>query len=105
MNMIPLVSAYELALNVSNTSNWFSQLVIYLNNATGGLFGYGILVALWVIVFMTTKIWQTGYSVFTASFICLVVGTFLSLLHLIDPAVMIFLMIATIISVFPIGLK
>lgn len=94
--MFLLTSIAELTANVTN----FTALLKYAHGASNELFGYLLIMSVWIVVFMTTKVWQTGYSFAVANFLSLIVATFMVLLQILDSGVAIFLLIATIISAF-----
>jgi len=85
--------AWDLPINGSVTS--FSDLVIYVQNTTSGVFGIMMVISIWFIAFVALKEQHdTNAAVLTASFISLISSLGLWAAGFIASPVMIFIGVA-----------
>jgi hypothetical protein len=76
----------------------FSDLMTYPNTASSGVFGYMVLIALWLVIFLSLKSYRTEAAALTASIITLTVGVMFVAVGFVNVAAIPFLVVMVLIS-------
>jgi uncharacterized membrane protein YhaH (DUF805 family) len=77
-----------------NITGGFENSLEYVNSATAGYFGIGVLIMLWIILYMLFKRWGDMEAVTTSSFITMIVsGMFWSMSVITDVPFVVLIMI------------
>lgn len=83
--------------NANQTQN-IGQLLIYINDVTGGIFFPLILLAMFIISFVTTTIFGVGNAFVYASFFTSILSIFMAIAGLLKPTWMYFAFVLLAIS-------
>jgi hypothetical protein len=82
----------------TNLTGGMANITSYINSTTGGMFGYGILVPLFVILFLSFRRWGDTEAFAASSFITMAVCGILRALSLVPDLAFVILIMMTGIS-------